>query len=107
VIASGLRQAICSLSRSPAASLNILIFESGATTGAVSASYGLLLKPLPYPDSGSLVDLHETAADRKPRGAAMQHFLDWRARAELFEGMAACQPRAFGLTRDERQDAML
>jgi len=70
----------------------------GANIGAWSALYTLLLKPLPYPEARRLVALYETTVDRKPRGVAEANLLDWRARTKLFDGMAAYQPRSFGLT---------
>jgi predicted permease len=100
-----LRQSVRSLLRSPASSLSIVLIlalGAGANTGAFSALYGLLLKPLPYPEPDRLVELYETTKDRKPRGVAMANLLDWRARSEFFEAMAAYQPRTFGLTRGER-----
>lgn len=100
-----LRQAVRSLRRSPARSLCVILIlalGAGANTGALSALYTLLLKPLPYPEPGRLVELYETTVDRKPRGVAMANLLDWRERAKLFEAMAAYQPRSFGLTLGER-----
>jgi putative ABC transport system permease protein len=102
---SELRQAARSLLRAPASSLCIILIlaiGAGANTGAFSALYAALLKPLPYPEPDRLFELYETTADRKPRGVAMANLLDWRARSELFEAMAAYQPRTFGLTRGER-----
>ena len=102
---SELRQAARSLLRSPASSLSIVLIlalGAGANTGAFSALYGLLLKPLPYPDPARIVELYETTVDRKPRGVAMANLLDWQAHAQHFVAMAAYQPRTFGLTRGER-----
>src|SRR3954469_3104042 len=100
-----LRQAGRSLLRSPASSLSIVLvlaLGAGANTGAFSALYALLLKPLPYPDPDRLVELYETTVDRKPRGVAEANLLDWRARSASFDGMAVYQPRSFGLTLGER-----
>src|SRR3954447_2792107 len=94
-----------SLLRHPASSLLIILILAlgvGANTGAFSAIYALLLRPLPYPDPDRLVELYETTVDRKPRGVAMANLLDWHERSKLFDAMAAYQPRSFGLTRGER-----
>src|SRR3954454_21987186 len=102
---SELRQAVRSLVRSPASSLSIVLILAlgvGANTGAFSAIYALLLKPLPYPDPQRLVELYETTVDRKPRGVAMANLLDWRARSASFEALSVYQPRSFGLTLGER-----
>src|ERR1041384_1364459 len=96
-----LRLALRSLRRTPVFTLStvlILALGAGANTGAFSALYALLLKPLPYPDPDRLVELYETTVDRKPRGVAEGNLLDWRARSTLFAHMAGWQPRPFGLT---------
>ena len=70
----------------------------GANTGAFSALYSLLLKPLPYPEPQQLVALYETTVDRKPRDIGGANLLDWRRRGTLFAAMTGYYPRTFGLT---------
>ena len=96
-----LRQTFRSLLRKPASNLFVIVILAlgvGANTGAFSALYTLLLKPLPYPEPERLVELYETTVDGKPRGVAMANLLDWRSRSASFEAMAVYQPRSFGLT---------
>src|SRR4051812_43994467 len=96
-----LRQTFRSLLRAPASNLLVILILAlgvGANTGAFSAIYALLLKPLPYPDPQRLVELYETTVDRKARGVAMANLLDWRARSASFEALSLYQPRSFGLT---------
>ncbi len=100
-----LRQAIRALLRSASSSVSIILIlalGAGANTGAFSALYALVLRPLPYPEPDRLVELYETTVDLKPRGVAMANLLDWRERSKLFDAMAVYQPRSFGLTLGER-----
>src|ERR1044071_6435784 len=93
-----LRLALRSLRRTPVFTLStvlILALGAGANTGAFSALYALLLKPLPYPDPDRLVELYETTVDRKPRGVAMANLLDWQGRSQRFGTMAGFPPRRF------------
>jgi putative ABC transport system permease protein len=60
----GLRRTIRSLARQPgftAAAVLTLAFGLGATTAIFAVVYGVLLKPLPYPDAHELVSLRHTA----------------------------------------------
>ena len=55
-----LRQTFRSLLRKPASNLFVIVILAlgvGANTGAFSAMYALLLKPLPYPEPQRLVEL--------------------------------------------------
>jgi len=95
------RYALRGLMRAPGfttAAVLTLAAGIGVGTGAFSAVYELLLKPMPYPDADRLVSLHETTVDRKPRGVAVSNLLDWRVRTSAFEGMAAYRPRTYGFT---------
>jgi putative ABC transport system permease protein len=101
-----LRLALRTLRRAPAftvATILTLALGVGANTGAFSAVYALLLKPLPYPDPHRLVALYETTVDGKPRDVGQANLLDWRARTTLFEAMSAYRPRSFGLTRHPQE----
>jgi len=100
-----LKLALRGIWRSPGFAISailILALGVGANTGAFSAIHALLLAPLPYPHPEGLVTLYETSADQKPRGVAEANLLDWRARSDAFAGMAALQPRTFGLTLSDR-----
>ena len=100
-----LRLALRGMWRSPGFAISailILALGVGANTGAFSAIHALLIAPLPYPQPEGLVTLYEIGADQKPRGVAEANLLDWRARSDAFAGMAAIQPRTFGLTLSDR-----
>ncbi len=63
-IASELRRTVRSLLRHPAftaAAVVTLALGIGATTAIFSVVYGVLIKPLPYPDADRLVSVRHTA----------------------------------------------
>ncbi|HXT38989.1 MAG TPA: ABC transporter permease [Candidatus Angelobacter sp.] len=72
----------------------------GANTAIFSIINGVLLKPLPYPESSRLVALFENhreqGQDFVPLSAPA--FTDWRAQSTVFEDLAAYQPGGFDLT---------
>ncbi|MGH9817682.1 MAG: ABC transporter permease, partial [Candidatus Acidiferrales bacterium] len=78
-----LKHGIRSLRRAPgltAVAVLTLALGIGANTAIFSVVHGVLLNPLPYPDSDRLVRFTETL-----RGMALNisypNFLDWRERA--------------------------
>ena len=92
-----LRQSFRGLWRTPLATATMVVTLAlgiGATTSMFSAVHALLLRPLPYPEPDRLVALHEgrinrTADDRATSPASLASFLDYRASARGFEGLAA------------------
>src|SRR6185295_2916395 len=82
-----------------AAALATLALGIGATTAVFSVVYGVLLRPLPYPESERLVRLFEEhpGAPRPPGEPPMTNALmyAWRARTQTLEGMAAYYGRAY------------
>jgi predicted permease len=92
------------LARAPgfAATAAIIIALGVATTTAVfSVLYAVVLRPLPYPESGQLVGiwtrLPSSGFARVPVGAA--DFADWKASATVFEDAALVRNAAnFNLT---------
>jgi putative ABC transport system permease protein len=63
----------------------------GATSTIFSFVNGILLRPLPYQDSGRLVALDETALKRgvASMGVSFPNFLDWREQNLAFTGVGA------------------
>ena len=59
----------------------------GANTAIFSFANGILLRPLPYPDSDRLAVLDETARKRgiESMGVSYPNFLDWREQNKSFE----------------------
>ncbi len=62
----------------------------GANTAIFSFANGILLRPLPYPQSDRLAVLEETAPKQGIRnmGVAYPNFLDWRDQNTVFESLA-------------------
>jgi putative ABC transport system permease protein len=72
----------------------------GATSTIFSFVNGILLRPLPYQDSGRLVSLDETAPKRgiTSMGVSFPNFLDWREQNRVFTGVAAYGGADYTLT---------
>ena len=63
----------------------------GATTAIFSVVNGVLLRPLPYPDSDQLVRVHEIVPQYGLFSVAPATFLDWRQQNTVFERIATYQ----------------
>jgi putative ABC transport system permease protein len=61
----------------------------GANTAIFSFANGILLRPLPYPESDRLVVLNETALKRgiDSMSVSFPNYLDWREQNKVFEGI--------------------
>jgi predicted permease len=83
-----------SLTRSPGFALGaggVLALAIGAGTAIFSVVSTVLLRPLPYPDAGRIVSI-ETLFTNTGQSSPMvssPDFLDWQARSDVFETMAA------------------
>jgi predicted permease len=96
------RLALRALRRQPgfaAVAILTLALGIGATTAVFSVVYGVLLRPLPYPDAERLVRVY---ADREgvQWTASPPDFTDWRAQATSFEDLAALAPTSLAVTGD-------
>ena len=62
----------------------------GANTAIFSFANGILLRPLPYPESDRLAVLDEVALKEggSSIGVSYPNFLDWREQNKVFEGIA-------------------
>jgi putative ABC transport system permease protein len=61
----------------------------GATSAIFSVVNGVLLRPLPFPHSERVVMLMEQTKAFPRLSVSYQNFVDWRARAQSFESVAA------------------
>src|SRR6186997_1745516 len=60
----------------------------GATTAIFSVVYGVLLRPLPYPDASRLMAIFEVTSKGRPARLADPNFADFRDQSRSFEAMA-------------------
>ena len=72
----------------------------GATTLLFAVTYGVLMKPLPWPNASRLVLLNETRGGNPPRFGAFSNaaFHAWRDSPRTVEGLAAWSQRSATLT---------
>lgn len=83
------------LTKSPAFTFVVLLTLAlgiGANTAIFSFANGILLRPLPYPQSDRLVVLDETALKRGVNSMSVSYpnYLDWQQQNTVFEGIGAC-----------------
>ena len=88
------RYALRLLLRQPRAALLVILTMAlgiGATTTLFSVTYGVLLKPLPWPDGNRLVALKETRGGNPPRFGSFTNamFSVWSGPSTTIEGIAA------------------
>ena len=86
------RLAIRSLTKAPGfalAAILTLALGVGATSAIFSVVNGVVLRPMPYPDSESLVMVWEITPQSGQFSVAPANFFDWRQQATTFEGLAA------------------
>ncbi len=90
-----LRFAIRSLLKAPlftVVAVVTLALGMGANTAIFSVVNGVLLRPLPYPDPGSIVWVDEWQSSRsRSMPVAWPNFRDWREQSRSFIGLAAFQ----------------
>ena len=98
------RYAVRQLLRTPAftvVAVATLALGIGATTAIFSVVNGVLLQPLPYPESDRLVRIHEIVPQYGLFSVAPANFLDWRQQNHVFERIAAYSPGSATLLRTE------
>jgi putative ABC transport system permease protein len=98
-----LRYSVRMLRRNPGfAAVAILTLAIGIGVNIVifSVVNGILLKPLPFPDSHRIVTIWETDANRNvTRGvASAPEFLEWRDMNHVFQELSASRALSFAIT---------
>lgn len=100
VLALDLRSSARRMVRSPGFALvavTTLALGIGANTSIFSAVNAALIRPLPYPDAEHLVRIY-SPSKRGRSAVSPPDFVDWRADATVFDGMAAFESQAYALT---------
>jgi predicted permease len=70
----------------------------GANTALFSIVNGVLLNPLPFPNSEELIALHEGKPNFEGGSISYPNFLDWQKDNHTFAAMAVARSYAFSLT---------
>src|SRR5262245_43783689 len=77
----------------------------GASTAIFSILYGVLLRPLPYPDPDRIVVLYESSKDDPEIWVSYPAYLDWQAQQDVFDSLTAYMPAGGVLTGGEPERA--
>jgi predicted permease len=109
VLSQDLRYAARTLRKSPGFTIVAaltLALGIGANTAIFSVVDAVILRPLPYPEPGRLVELwgNVKRAKVERRGASFPDYLDWRAQSRSFESMAAFDSGTMTLTGVEEPE---
>ncbi len=104
------RHAVRAVGRSPgfaATVVLVLALGIGASTTMFSVVYGMLIRPLPYPDAGAIVRITESVGRRPSSSIANPSLQAIVEEAESFEQIAAYGPSsAFQWARPEGADTV-
>jgi putative ABC transport system permease protein len=80
------------------AAILALALGIGATTAIFSVVNGVVLRPLPYPDSDRLTQVFETEPQLPTVPVNMSDYLDWKKRIRSFESLAMYRNNVANLT---------
>ena len=100
-----IRYAFRLVAKSPAfaaIAVSTLALGIGASTALFSVVNGVLLNPLPYPQSSRLVALYEQNAGMPDAPISYLNFLDWQHESKTFSSMALYRHEDFNLTGTDR-----
>ncbi len=75
-----------------------LVLGIGATTAIFSVVYGVLLRPLPYPNPDQIVQLWEVNAKGGRMNFPEPNFTDIRSASQTLEALAECNAGPFTIT---------
>lgn len=71
-----------------AAALLVIALGTGANTAVVAVTYGILLRPLPYPDVSRLAIVSVSTSDGADFGVPLAEVEEWRRRLRTVEDLA-------------------
>ena len=103
-----LRQALRLLVNQPlfsAVAVGILALGIGTATSIFSVVNAVVLRPLPFPDSGRLVSVAEAFRGRLTSVSPV-NFLDWQREAKSFEHLALYADQTMTLTSGDHAEAV-
>jgi len=95
------KHAIRSYAKAPAFTLAIIAtlgLGIGASTAIFSLVHGILLEPLPLPDSDRLAYVNEINRRGQTMSTSWPNYLDWRVRQHSFEVLAVSREEPLTLT---------
>src|SRR5450631_3307365 len=69
----------------------------GANTAIFSVIYGVLLRPLPYPDGDRIMIVTETDANQPQISVSFPDYVDWKRDNTVFENIAVARRESFNL----------
>jgi putative ABC transport system permease protein len=87
----------------------VLALGIGAATAIFSVVNAVLLRPLPFPDAGRLVQVSEVARQQggKQESVSFPNLLDWRAQSHSFAQIAAYKFNNFFLTGSDEPERLI
>jgi len=100
-VAGDLRYSVRQLLRSKVFTLVAVLtlcLGIGCNTAIFSVVYGVLFRPLPFPDADRLVLISEHTSKFPLLSASWQNFRDWRSQSTSFEEFGAVRPVTMSLT---------
>ena len=101
ILLSDVRYGIRMMARSPGftiVAILTLALGIGANTAIFSVVNGVLLNPLPFPQSDQLVTLSESKPNFFTGSISFPNFRDWQRSNHTFSSMAISRPISFSLT---------
>jgi hypothetical protein len=100
-----IRHALRIVAKSPvfsAIAVGTLALGIGASTALFSVVNGVLLNPLPFPQSSQLVAIYEQNSGIPKAPISYLNFLDWQRVSKTFSSMAIYRHEDFNLTGTDR-----
>jgi putative ABC transport system permease protein len=100
-IGQDLRFALRQLGKSPGFTLIAILTLAlgvGATTSIFSVTYGILLRPLPFPGQDRLIRVFPLNENGKPGAISVLNYLDWRKQSGSIEAASLVDTGSINLT---------